>query len=243
MSDFNRYQTANELINKAAVECGLVAVADPFTSTDPSFLQLTQLLNSCGQEMITAYDWQQLRREEVEVITYGSTGIIALPDDYDRMLDQTSWNRTDLMAAGGPLNPQEWQQIQGSNITLQPQKVTFRLDQDSIKITPTPPAVGTNPYATLAYEYISRAWVLSGVTYRDYVSAVGDTVLYDPLMMIKFLKMRFLGAKGFDTSDIAAQMDMAFKAATSKNTPGQVLSLSRSRLSGDAQFAYPRTLG
>jgi hypothetical protein len=245
VANFNRYLTAVEIINGAAVESGLQAITDPFSSTDPSFLSLAQLLNSCGRELITAHPWQQLRREASITFNYGGASTAALPDSFDRMLDQTMWNRTDLWPVGGPLNPQEWQGLKGSNVSLIPTKVSFRLDQDLIKVYPDVPATGTNPYATVYYEYISRAWVLTDASVeRDYLSASTDTVRYDSLMMIKFLKLRFLGAKGFDTTDAGNQMERAFDAAISKQNPGRVLSVAPSYGRDlDTSMTYPRQLG
>ena len=228
MANFSRYLTVTEVLNFAATESGLTPITDPLGSQDASFVQLRTLLTFAGRELVTAYPWQILRREGTRVFNYGDASTIALPDGFDRLIDQTAWERDRNTPVGGPFSPQEWQAIQGAAVTLLPATVSWYLDQDVLRITPSVPATGTDPYATIYYHYISRGWVRDGTTstiYRDYPSAGADFVLYDPTLIVKLLKLRFLGAKGFDTTDISNQVTQAFQAAVSKDTPGSVLSL------------------
>jgi hypothetical protein len=224
MADFNRYLTVADVLNGAAVECGLSPSSDPYSSSDSSFVQLRYLLTSCGRELI-AKPWQQLRREYNQTVNHGGASSYALPPNFDRFIDQTQWDRTADEVLSGPVNPQEWQALKGAPIVVSPLTVTWRLDQDLIKIYPDPPATGADPYATIYFEYYSRAWVLSGVTYRDYISAGTDIVQYDATLAIKMLKLRFLGAKGFDTTDALQQYMEALTSALDKNVPGTTLTL------------------
>src|SRR5690606_23601537 len=59
----SRYISCQDIVNRAAVECGLSPSADVFADTDPSFVQLRTLLTSCGQNLVEAYDWEILRRQ------------------------------------------------------------------------------------------------------------------------------------------------------------------------------------
>lgn len=225
MADFNRYMTVAEVLNGAAVECGLAPSSDPYASTDASFVQLRYLLTSAGRELIGKHQWQQLRREYAQTVLYGGASTYALPPDFDRFIDQTQWDRTAQERVCGPLSPQDWQMYKGSAIVVSPLTVTWRLDNDLICIYPDPPATGTDPYASIYFEYVSRSWVLSGATYRDNPSAGSDTVRYDSVLAIKLLKLRFLGAKGFDTTDAVQQFADAFNSAVNKGEPAEVVSL------------------
>jgi hypothetical protein len=228
VSEFSRYRTVDEILNGAAVECGLTAATSAYSSEDVAFTQLRQLLLTAGQELIGGYSWQQLRREFSQTVLHGDSGSYALPPDFDRFLDQTQWNRTAQEILGGPASPQDWQALNGSQIVVQPLTVTWRLDNDYIKIYPVPPVTGIDPYATLYFEYISRAWVQDGTTssvYRDYFIAGNDVLRYDSVLLIKMLKLRFLGAKGFATVDALNQYNQALSAAQNKVTPGEKLSL------------------
>ena len=227
MANFNRYITAGSIVNNAAAECGLTPVSNPYASTDPAIVQLRYLLNTGGLELLAVYPWQQLTKEANHTILYGDANTFSLPDDFDRMLDQTSWDRTQNESLLGPVTSQQWQTIKGRVVSADID-ITFRYNQDVILVHPDPPA-GSGTYADIFYEYISRGWVQDGsvtTTYKDFVEASADLVLFDPLLMTKLLKLRFLGAKGFDTTDISDQVSRAFSSATGKNTAAQVLSVA-----------------
>lgn len=234
MGDFSRYQTVSEILNGAAVECGLAPSSDAFSSNDVSFIQLRYLLTTAGREMLQ-YSWQQLRREYSLTISFGGAAAYALPADFDRFLDQTMWDRTKSFPLAGPASPQDWQNLNGGLATVSPITPIWRLDQDQIKLYPDPPA-GSGTYASIYFEYISRCWVQDAsvsTTYRDYPAAGADVVMYDSTMMVKLLALRFLGAKGFDTTNIGQQYLDAFYAAIGKNTPSQVLSVAPCGRSSD----------
>ena len=55
-----RYLPVNDIINRAAVEAGLLPSNDPVTDTDETYIQMVGLLNSCGQELCELNDWPTL---------------------------------------------------------------------------------------------------------------------------------------------------------------------------------------
>lgn len=229
MANFNRYITAAEVLNGAAVESGLSPSADPYSSTDPAFVQLLYLLNGVGRELLAMRAWQQLVKETTLTIPYSGAESYALPSDFDRFVDQTAWDRGVAAPVYGFFSPQQWQAAKGADVGVSTQSVSFRFSQDLIYVYPTPPA-GIGTYATINYEYVSRGWsqiaATSPVEYRDYVGAGSDILLFDPVLMVKALKLRFLGAKGFNTTDIARQVETAYRNAVSKSVAGSVLSVA-----------------
>lgn len=236
MAEFNRYSTVGDILNGAAVECGLAPLTDPFASTDPSFVQLRYLLTTCGRELIGAHQWQQLRREASISVVASGAAEFALEDDFDRFIDQTKWDRTNDEQVIGPLSAQDWQRFKGEPVDVALDYIYWRYDADRIKVYPDPPTVT----GTIYYEYVSRAWVQDGTvstTYRDYPAALADVVLYDSTLMIKMLALRFLGAKGFDTTNITQQFNTAFNFAINANTPGQILTVAPCGRSNDQPWS------
>lgn len=219
-----RYDTAANIINLAASECGLTAVADPFSSADPAFVQLRNILTSAGRELLGLHEWQRLQKEH----TFTTTVAVeeALPDDFGYMIDQTYWDRTSDMPLGGPLTPQEWAYRRGSDVGSQSIYVSFRIAEGVMKLLPDPQTAGVD----IAFDYVSRNWVLKidGTTYDDEVTAQDDTVLYEPTLITKFLKLRFLEAKGFDTTAAMNQFTSVFMQWTGKDISAPVLSMARS---------------
>lgn len=230
MTAITRYATVKEILNDTLVESGFDPVTSPTTSTAKHVVQMLYLLKSAGRELLKAYDWQQLVRETSVTINYGDTGEYDIPSDFEKMIPQTGWDRTNRYPLIGSASPQEWQYLKAIPNLTTGLTVIFRYNQNQIKILPTPPASGVDPYLVLYYEYLSRGWVQDAVTlpvsYKDFPENDDDTVLYDPTMMVKLLKLRYLGAKGFDTRDAVSQFTLAFEQVTGANIPGEVLSIA-----------------
>lgn len=292
-----RYVTAKDIVNRAAVEVGLTPIDDVWASTDPAFVQLRTLLTSCGQNMMEAYDWEQLRRQTslttvagTYILTYsglasgpfvvghsisggtsGATGTIAsvdatnsklgitaltgtfvsgevvtstgttatitdyrtngvydLPVDFDRMIDQTGWDRTNRVPLGGPLTPQEWQYLMGRDLVSYTIYATFRIMEGKWNIFPQPPPIGLNIF----YEYISSYWLWTSATDTTGLQApVGNLniVLYKPEVIVQYLRYKFLSAKGFPTTDAKESFGKAWEDATGGDKGAQIVNAGLGR--------------
>lgn len=231
-----RYQEAGEIINGAAAECGLTPVSDPFTSSDAAFVELRALLTSAGQEMLALHEWNKLTRKET--ITFGTTpanppgtGKFDLPDDFGYMIDQTGWSLSERLPLGGPMTPQDYSYLVNTNLANSTVFVSFRMNDGQFWVLPDPPPSGQE----INFEYISRNWVQpDGTTSEDdrtdFVAAYGDVVYYEPILIKKFLKLRFLEAKGFDTTAAVGQFLTMFNSWTGRDVSAPVLRMSRSRV-------------
>lgn len=226
MADFNPQGTAADIINNAAVECGLSPTPNPLSSTDPAFVQLVHTLTTVGRELLAAHDWQELTLEGALTINYGSAGPYAVPVDFDRMVNTTAWDPKANAPVSGAASPQEWQALKAAGAPFLGDTLVFRIRQRQIYVFPTPPA-GSGPWASVNYEYISRGWVrTNGGQLRDYVEFNDDTLLLDAHMLTKRLKLAFLSSKGFDTSAAADEFRAAFDMARGKNLPAMPIALT-----------------
>ena len=199
-----RYATATDIINQTAIEVGLTPDTDPVASTDVQFVQLTGLLNAAGQELVEMNGWQALREVYEFTTQDGDSGVYDLPSGFSYMIDQTGWDMTNTVPIGGPLSPQIWSYLLGRDLVSQTIYASFRLMDGTLNLFPQPPPIGI----LVRFEYISRNWVLEAGpagTRTDKVSAGSDTVLYEPRVIINFLKVKWLDAKGFPSD--AARMD------------------------------------
>src|SRR5262245_12908250 len=111
-----QYETSASIVNAVAAEVASIqASVDVFTSVDATFFQLRTLLNSCGQELVSYYDWQKLiKLHSFTTVVPPDTGDYSLPSDFERMINQTGWTPTNVglgLPLGGPLSPQDWQYI------------------------------------------------------------------------------------------------------------------------------------
>jgi hypothetical protein len=218
-----RLSTANVIINRVAVEVGLIRDSNPYGSSDESFIQLSELLNAAGQELVEMHPWQALVNPYDVTTADGDTGVYDLPDDFSYMIDQTGWDRTNNVQIGGPLSAQDWSYLKGRDLVSQSIYASFRLVDNKFDLFPQPPPTDMN----VSFEYISRNWVFPANGVRnDTITNGNDTVLYEPIMIIKFLKLKFLSAKGFDIGPALAEFEMIFNSRTGKDEGAAILNAS-----------------
>jgi hypothetical protein len=227
-------QTAGTIINAAAVEVGLDEVADPYASTLTHYKQLRGLLNQCGEELVNARDWKVLV-SEMTITGDGVNSLFALPDDFARMVNGSGWRRADQEPLGNPLTSQEWQYLKAysGSITM---TVLHRIVGAQIQFY-TVPALASEVKA----DYISRYWVASdGATAGDLLRPVDkdDTILFEPLLVKRLLKVKFLEAKGFDSAAAREEYRIAYEGAAAQE-PGQVIHLGDR---GGVPFVSPLNL-
>ena len=235
-----RYKTAGEIINHAARELGLGTSADPFAMASGLFAELVALLTTTGQYLATTYDWPHLTVEAVLTKTGGAwslpTGwtdagsdVLDLPADFDHMLPNTHWDRTNDLLVGGPLTPQLWQYRQAETGVVV--WAEFRLDTNQLRLQPVP--LGDR---TLALEYASRAWVRSAVSGLgngntlgpsgwDTPEGSGDFVLFPFPLIVAARKLAWKTDRGQDTTAAQRVFDDLLDTYLSK-TPRRMLGLS-----------------
>jgi len=230
------YSTAGDIVNRAAIECGLTAhnIPDPFGSSDPAIRQMCGLLTSCGQELAQIYQWQQLIGYH-EILTGpspDSSGEYPLPDDFDSMIDQTGWTPANAgvgLPLAGPMSVQTWAAIVASGLAATTVYVSFQIADGVLKVLPAP----APPNITISFYYQSRSWVDASGTGKDAVTASTDLVKFDPLLIVKMLALRFKQAKSLPAMEYMQQFQAAFVTATAKNAPMPVL-----RMNGRWGFPY-----
>lgn len=230
-----RQETANALINRAALEMGIAQVADPVGSDEQAFIQLVGLLNAVGQELVELHPWQTLRQvvdfttatassdtQLGDGVTVGLSGVYDLPDDFSYMIDQTHWDRTNSLPVGGPLSAQAWTYLEGRDLAGTTIYADFRLAENKMELFPQPAADGLR----VTFEYISRNWVRSAASStpnQDVVNVGSDIVLYEPVLVVKFLKVKFLEAKGLPSQAARIELDTIFHGRTGKDEGAPIL--------------------
>lgn len=215
-----RYDTAANILNRAAAECGLQEVSAPFSSSDQNYKQLVRLLTTTGLELCGLRRWQHLSKIHTITTANGDGRSYDLPDDFMGVVDGTGWDRTQEFPLLGPFGPQEWAQIQAE--TTSSTFAGWRVIGDQIVIDPSTVADGT----VFAFEYRSRYWVqpngeTTGTT--DAPTAADDTLLFEPILLIRALKYHFLSAKGFDTTSAARNYQIALEMAAGLSEPSPVI--------------------
>lgn len=221
------WETVQQIVTSTAYEVGLgSAGSDVMNSTDANIQQICYLLRSAGRELVHLRDWNHLRKEYL-FTTVANQSTYPLPADYHNMIDQTWWNRTNRLPVGGPLSGQEWQYLRARlvNVVF---NVLFRPLQRQIELYP-PNAVPAG--FQIAYEYNSSYWISTAgtpdVSSADYPSLSTDYVWFDPLLMVRKLKLDFLKAKGFDTTSAQQDFNTTLEYVKGNDAPSPILNATR----------------
>jgi hypothetical protein len=179
------------------------------------------LITTCGQDLVESYPWEILRREEAIVTSVPpDTGVYDLPDDFGYMIPQTGWERAENVPLGGPLSPQQWSYLLGRDLVSFTIYASFRIMENKFQIFPQPPPDGLD----IHYEYISRNWVQPAAGgFSDTVTANDDVILFKPVMIIQYLRFKFLEAKGFNSQPALGAFVKAYENATGGNKSAPIL--------------------
>ncbi len=225
---------ANEILNRVAAEVGLAPVSDPYASSDSNFIQLKYLLNAAGEELSIAHQWEFLNKTFSFTTASDDTGSYDLPEDFLGMVQQTGWDKSTRTPLAGALTPQEWAYLEGRDMAKTTLYPKFRIQGGKFNLYPSPPPEGLQ----ISMQYMSSNWVLlsDGSSYGKEVTTGSDKPLFDKTLITRYLKVKWLEAKGFDTSKAQDDLNLMFEFLTGTDGGSQVLSLGGG--SGSALLGY-----
>jgi hypothetical protein len=230
-------KTAKQIINRVAGEVGLPTSESPYSSADESMIQLRTMLATVVEELAEAFNWQILRREHSFTTSVPpDDNIYDLPSDFVRMTDQTGWQRTNRVPLFGPVSAQQWQYLEGRDLSSSTIYASFRLTQGKLYLYPTTPPDGIE----IAYEYTSNNFYedadIPG-TYLTEATADADIVQLDARLVERGLKARFLQARGFDSTVASQEYQNSYDQLTGNETSAPVLD------AGQGGWQYPYLSG
>jgi hypothetical protein len=218
-----RQDSANAIINRVALEVGLTPVSDPVSDPDEAFVQLTGLLTVAGQELVELHPWQVLiDNYSFTTVVPADTGIYDLPDDFCYMIEQTGWDKTSNVPLVGPLSSQDWAYLEGRNLVSQTIYASFKQQENKLYLYPQPPPNGLQ----VSFDYIRRTWCRntgSADLDQEEIIAGSDVIAFEPILIQKFLKAKFLEAKGFDAGSARLEFENIFNSRTGKDEGAAVL--------------------
>lgn len=124
-----------------------------------------------------------------------------LPDDFDRYIGKTWWDRTNHWQLIGPDSPQMYQYIHSGIFATGPRRRFRQMGKTPTawRIWPPPFTGGAPAPGALVWEYISRNWVeKADGTFADKMTANDDICLLDEQIVIMGCKWRMWQIKGFE---------------------------------------------
>jgi len=179
-------------------------------STDPTIKQLLSFARVTARKLNRDFEWQvQLREATITTIAAENQGVLTtLVTDYDRMISESMFNRTQQRPVDGPRSPVSHQgDLAMSSTRL---RDSYRLRGGSLFILPAP-AAGE----TIAFEYITNQWASSaaGAGQTDFLADTDTFPIGEDLLRLG-IAYRFLDRKGFafetEQAEYLAAVDAAF---------------------------------
>ncbi|MGD9650608.1 MAG: hypothetical protein AB7G80_04980 [Dongiaceae bacterium] len=195
------------MIQDAAREVGFELPNTVIGNNDATARQLLALLNREGKILSRRHNWTALQRE-YSFTTVASQEAYALPEDFDRLLNQTAWDRSQRRSLQGPVTPERWQAIKsglgaGAGIDRRYRIRRGAALNNELIIDPIPASSGES----LVFEYISSHWCrdAAGETTNNNLTNDSDLPLLSEDLLTLGLVWRFLAAKGLSYQQ--AQLD------------------------------------
>jgi len=165
-------------------------------NSDPEAQKILRLVNKVGTRLMRIYNWNILRVEHA----FSANGseilipFIDMPNDFDRFVPETFWDRSSNNLLSGPVSAVEWNGLKVQTFSSQNKKFIFR--GGSVLTQPI-----FDSGASLAFEYISKFWCedLTG-NGLSAMSSDDDTPRLDSELIISVVKYEWLSLEGEPTS-------------------------------------------
>ena len=186
------------LLTLAQAACDIIGMPRPtsvMAGADQTARTMLSLAQREGRALARRWTWTALRKQQTFTTVAQTVQTGAVPSDFDRMVSETFWNRTDQLRVVGPVTPEEWQGLVAS-VAL-PIESAFQMRAGQIELYPVPTAG-----ETYAYEYVSTQWCqsASGTGQTAWVADT-DTGLLDEELTTLGLVWRFKQSRGLDYAE------------------------------------------
>jgi hypothetical protein len=146
-----------------------------------------------------------------------------VPSDYDRMISDTNWDRTDHWRNLGTKSSQDWQFLQGGIISIGPRE-RYRIYNGKFRIF----QALTTVY-NFSFEYVSNYWVCAAGSATGSKSAYTldtDSSVFPDDLMLAGLKFYFLKAKKLDYGIELGEFTRALSYNKAQDVPVPSMSLA-----------------
>jgi len=216
-----------QVVRAAAGELGLTVPTSALNNADLIVTQLVALTRAVGSELVARRNWRNLVREHSFTTTTADR--YALPDDYRQPVNDSMWDGTNHWPLDGPMLTQEWQYLQKGIVSGGP-RMQFRMVRNTIEVRPQPVTAGVE----LSFYYLGGWWIYTegaaatdDYDYLEDFTSDTNLIVFPDRLMINGVKLKFLQAKGFDSSAIALDFQNALDDSIAGDTGAQTINLAQ----------------
>lgn len=213
--------TLLEICQRASDELSIARQSAYIGGSAADARTLLACAQAAGRDLMRAHDWGALQTLGT-ITTSNGTSTYSLATDYDRMISDTGWDRTNDRIMVGPDTVQINRYLNESGVASVGINKRFRLTGSYIVIWPTPDAT-----ETLVYEYVSNKWARStGGTAQTEFASDSDTTVFDADLMRAEVRWRYLAAKGMAFDDARMDAMLIRESRIAADVGGTTLTMS-----------------
>jgi hypothetical protein len=171
--------TLLEILQSVAKQIPVAVPTLAVGSSDDTAQALLAAATWTAKHLHRIHDWSVLTKEHT-FTTLATVASAALPADFDRLVTDSAWDRSDFDRLQGALSPQDWQLLKSGNLSTAFTVTSFRLKPVAgllkVFLDPTPTAT-----SNLVFEYISTQWAQAqgGSPQSDWLADT-DSPILDP---------------------------------------------------------------
>lgn len=143
--------------NTIADRCRISRPATIIGNSNENARLILAMIEMTGTDIRDSFQWAELQKEYT-FSTVDSQDAYALPADFNQVIYDTHWDRTQMWPLIGPISPQDWQWMK-SGIAPYTPRTTYRVKgykDAQFYIIPTPTADSDDD--TLVFEYATKTW-------------------------------------------------------------------------------------
>ena len=234
------YQMTNDQTLQSVITttCSLLSLPQPQDaagSSDPNIILMKTCENLASIEMLNTYEWATLTKmASIDVFStvppdpsQATETAFDLPGDFYRFIDQTQWNGAMRFPAVGPVSPQGWMTYMvfpiSANFTL-----TWQIREGKIWFLNAPAVPGQ----AFRFMYLSRALVRDADDpdlYKNIATKNGDQFVLDGILMTLMTRVKWMEAKGFDSSSAVRDFMLAFDSRVGAQKGANILNIAGNR--------------
>lgn len=217
-----------ELVTDVVDDIGLPRITSVIGNTDPMARAMLRAANREGVELAGRHPWRKLKFDKTFTSVAALIQTSAVPADYDRIVQDTFWNRTQTRQVEGPLSEQEYAEILGRGTTYFHQAHVMR-GSDIVFVNI--PTAGE----TMAYAYVSKYWVgVSGSTTptKEKFSDDSDIPFLDDELMRLGMVWRYKKSKGLDYGEDFNAYEMRVAQLAGRDGGRRILDMNSPRKRG-----------
>lgn len=217
------------VVQSVALKVGVTVPPAAVGSSDTNILQIIGFANEAGQELAARYSWQELTKEATfTTVATEVQGTLAAVcgADFQFVLNETMWDRTQRRPVFGPKVPAEWQQLKAQFVNGPWSQ--YRIRGNQILFIPVPPAGDA-----IFFEWVSKYWVATAsapaIASQTGYSTDTDSSFLDECLIVLDTVWRYKQTKRLAYDEDFDKAETAIKDAMSRNAAKPTLNLAGSQ--------------